>query len=147
LDLARLDIPDTLGQLDFNPGNILCSTEQCIFLDWAEAYVGAPFLTLQYLLEHQSQRTVLCVPAPEHLVDRYASPWVSYVSCSAVAAALRMMPLLAAFACAATSDWTEAWRRRDERFSGYLRSLTRRMLREAGILCANRILCDAGSMP
>jgi hypothetical protein len=145
-ELAHLDIPDTLGQLDFNPGNILCSSEQCVFLDWAEAYVGAPFLTFQYLLEHQSQTRVRGVPAPEHLVDHYASRWVSHVSSSAVAAALRMMPLLAAFACAATSDWTVAQRRTDERFSGYLRSLTRRMLREAEILYANRTLSDAGSI-
>ena len=44
-ELAELDIPDTLGHLDFNPGNILCSADQCVFLDWAEAYVGPPFLT------------------------------------------------------------------------------------------------------
>ena len=143
-DLAHLGISDTLGHLDFNPGNILCSSEHCVFLDWAEAYVGPPFLTFQHLLEHQSQMTLHCVPAPEHLADHYVSPWVRHVSPSTIAAALRMMPLLAAFAAAATSDWTGAQRGRDERFSGYLRSLARRMQREAGTLYAKRRPSDAG---
>src|SRR5262249_3333405 len=43
--LDELGFPDTLGHLDFNPGNILLSPTRCVFLDWAEAYVGPPFLT------------------------------------------------------------------------------------------------------
>jgi hypothetical protein len=136
--LAELDIPDTLGHLDFNPGNILCSAERCVLLDWAEACVGPPFLTLQYLLEHQSQAATDRVVSPERLLDSYASSWVCHVSSSAVAAALRMMPLLAAFACAVASDWTGVLGSRDERFSSYLRSLTRRMRRESDRLHAPR---------
>src|SRR5262249_1784741 len=44
---TALPVPDTLGHLDFNPGNVLCSSERCIFLDWAEAYVGPPFMTIE----------------------------------------------------------------------------------------------------
>ena len=132
--LEELDIPDTLGHLDFNPGNILCSEEQCIFLDWAEGYVGPPFLTLQYLLEHQSQMASCRALVPRHLVDHYASRWLCQVSSSAIAAALRIAPLLAVFTCAAASDWAGALDSGDERFSGYLRSLTRRMQRESAVL-------------
>jgi hypothetical protein len=133
-ELAELGIPDTLGHLDFNPGNILCSVDQCVFLDWAEAYVGPPFLTFQYLLEHLRQVSPQGVIRPERLVDRYASTWLRIVPPAPLAAAERVMPLLAAFTCAVASDWTEALRRGEERFAGYLRSLTRRMQRESGML-------------
>ncbi len=132
--LEELDIPDTLGHLDFNPGNILCSAEQCIFLDWAEGYVGPPFLTLQYLLEHQSQMACCRALVPRHLVDHYASRWLCQVSSSAIAAALRIMPLLAGFTCAVASDWDGALDSGEECLSGYLRSLTRRMQRESAML-------------
>ncbi len=50
--LEETGIPTTLGHLDINPGNIVCSPTGCVFLDWAEAFVGHPFLTFEYLLEH-----------------------------------------------------------------------------------------------
>ena len=131
---TQLNIPDTLGHLDFNPGNILCSADQCFFLDWAEAYVGPPFLTFQYLLEHLRQVSAHGVICPEPLTDRYASSWLPRVRPSDLITAQRITPLLAAFSCCAASDWTEALHRRDESFAGYLRSLTRRLQRESGVL-------------
>ena len=47
-----LVIPDALGHLDLNPGNVIVSEGQCVFLDWAEAFVGHPFFSFQYLVEH-----------------------------------------------------------------------------------------------
>src|SRR5262249_5292237 len=46
---ADLQIPDSIGHLDLNPENLIISEHRCIFLDWAEAYVGPPFLTFEYL--------------------------------------------------------------------------------------------------
>ncbi len=143
---AQLDIPDTLGHLDFNPGNVLCSADQCVFLDWAEAYVGPAFLTFQYLLEHLGQASAQREIGPQRLVDHYTSNWLRRVPPSAVAAAQQMSPLLAVFACAVASNWTEALRSRDERFAGYLRSLTRRMQRESGVLHATRTHSCAGAV-
>ena len=37
--LKTFSFPNTLGHIDFNPGNILVSEDQCVFLDWAEACV------------------------------------------------------------------------------------------------------------
>jgi hypothetical protein len=45
-------VPDSLGHLDLNPNNLIVLPERTIFLDWAEACVGHPFLTFAYLLEH-----------------------------------------------------------------------------------------------
>jgi hypothetical protein len=50
--LRDLGIPDTLGHMDLNPRNIIAAGDGCVFLDWAEAYVGCPFFSLEYLLEH-----------------------------------------------------------------------------------------------
>jgi hypothetical protein len=144
-ELAELGIPDTLGHLDLNPGNIMGSADQCVFLDWAEACVGPPFLTFQYLLEYFS-RTTVRVLSPADLTAHYASRWAGQVSPSRVIAAQQMMPLLAVFACAVGSAWTEAVQRRDERFTGYLRSLTRRMERESGVLDAKRSRSCVGGM-
>lgn len=54
--LSKKRMPETLGHLDLNAGNAIVSAEQCVYLDWAEAYLGLPFLTLEYLL--QSYRRV-----------------------------------------------------------------------------------------
>ena len=136
-ELAELGVPDTLGHLDFNPGNILCSAEQCVFIDWAEAYVGPPFLTFQYLLEHLRQTEAQDVVGPQHLADQYAASWLCRVPSPAVAAVQRLVPLTAVFACAVVSDWNELSHARDNRFPGYLRSLSRRMQREADVLDAD----------
>lgn len=134
---AHASVPDTLGHLDLNPGNILASSDQCIFLDWAEAYVGPPFLTVQYLIEHLSQSTTQNLISAQLLLDLYLSNWLGCVAPAALTSGQRLMRLLAVFACATASDWTEAHLSRDERFLGYLRSLTRRMQREASRLDAN----------
>ena len=48
-------IPKTLGHLDLNPGNIIVLDSGTAFIDWAEAYVGNPLLSLEYLLQHASR--------------------------------------------------------------------------------------------
>lgn len=45
--LQSFGFPDTLGHIDCNPGNILVSTEQCVFLDWAEGCVSNPLITFE----------------------------------------------------------------------------------------------------
>jgi hypothetical protein len=134
---AQSNVPDTLGHLDLNPGNILASSDQCIFLDWAEAYVGPPFLTFQYLIEHLSQSPTQNLISSQLLLDHYFSDWLGRVARVGLSAGQRLMRLLAVFAYATASDWTKAHLSRDERFLGYLRSLTRRMQREASMLDAN----------
>ena len=85
--MGAIGMPDTLGHLDFNPGNILCSANQCVFLDWAEAYVGPTFLTFQYLIEHLGRSLAQREVGPQRLVDHYASNWLRRVRPAAVVAA------------------------------------------------------------
>src|ERR1700733_5738526 len=60
-EVADTDIPNSIGHLDFNPGNIVVSSTGCTFLDWAEACAGYPFLAIEYLLEHARRS---CLPDP-----------------------------------------------------------------------------------
>jgi hypothetical protein len=125
---AQLNIPETLGHLDFNPGNILCSAEQCVFLDWAEAYVGPPFLSLQYLREHIVRLRREDIGLGTDVVTAYETKWRQILSPETVSAAMDLASLLAVFAYAAeTNSGRDPTGRRDPKTSVYLRSLTRRI--------------------
>lgn len=132
-DLAELDIPDALGHLDFNPGNILCSADQCVFLDWAEAYVGPPFLTFEYLRVHWNRiRQGDGETQSEPVTGRYRNIWASALSPRVIADGQRLARLLAVFSYAVgTEQWREPKSVSTQRLAAYFRSLTRRMQRES----------------
>ena len=136
-----LGIPETLGHLDLNPGNLVVSPSRCRFLDWAEAYVGNPFLSLEYLLEHLRRTNRTDSAVETKLVESYCARWKHVVPPAAVAEALALAPLLAVFAYAAASNAWEDTERLQPATAGYLRSLTRRMSREANELADRRSLC------
>ena len=129
--LDQLGIPDTLGHLDLNPGNIVMSSEECVFLDWAEACVGHPFFSFQYLLEYfrrvvqpdsvwQAELTGTYAECWEPLCRPKQSPkrWRSH----------RCWPLLPARRGAFRADRKRCASPGTAR---HLRSLTRRMHHEA----------------
>lgn len=140
--LEARGIPETLGHLDLNPGNIVVSSERSVFLDWAEAYIGNPFFTFQYLLEHL-RRTVGVDSALERsLVSTYCERWQPMVGRTAIDDVLVLAPVLAVFAYAAGSDaWRDEERMQDPATAGYLRSLARRVYREANAFNERRSLC------
>jgi hypothetical protein len=133
--LVAADTPNVLGHLDFNPGNILVSAERCVFLDWAGGYVGSPFLTLEYLREHWWRLHGNDTAAQKELTAAYTSEWRSFVSPRALAAALECAPLVAVFVFAAAgAQWQSSE-------PAYLRSLARRMKREADALKQREAIC------
>ena len=139
---AQLHIPDTLGHLDFNSGNILCSADQCVFLDWAEAYVGPPFLTLQYLREHLVRLRPADFGLAVDVVKVYETKWRQILSSENVSAAMNFVPLLAVFVYGAGPEsWRNPTMLREPRSAGYFRSLTRRMHVEMRMLEERRALC------
>ena len=142
--LEETDFPVALGHLDINPGNIVCSSVGSVFLDWAEAFVGHPFLTFQYLLEHFRRAFGQDHPGETGLTDSYTAPWRSFVSPTPIRSALGLAPLVAAFAYAAGNDlWTDSRRIQDNRAAGYLRALTRRMDRDARALLERSLPCPS----
>jgi len=130
--LADLGIPTTLGHLDLNPWNIIVSTESCVFLDWAEAYVGHPFFSFEYMLEHFRRYREDNAQFESCFTNAYKTPWQKFLPDDCISEALALAPLAAAFAYAVGGDtWKDEERLRDAKIAGYFRSLARRMNREA----------------
>jgi len=129
--LQSLDIPDTLGHIDFNPGNILVSQDSCVFLDWAEAAVTNPTVTFEYLREHLRSCEFKEPSAGERLAAAYLGPWKAVCRTEEMQRALMVSPLLAVFVYAvASQSWRSTDIAGDRKLAGYFRSLTRRMYRE-----------------
>lgn len=138
--LENLKIPNSLGHLDLNPANLIVSGDSCVFLDWAEAYVGHPFFACQYLLEH-FRHLGADFGSQQQLVSSYLAPWEQIAPRDRVAEAAEFAPMLAVFAYAVGSGtWTHPGRP-NEPAGGYLRSLVRRMSIEAHKLNERRAPC------
>jgi hypothetical protein len=140
--LKSLAVPETLGHSDFNPGNILVSANRCTFIDWAEAHVGHPFFTFEYLLSHLRKDCPMLARFEDVVRRAYAQRWESVLSASSISEAFVLSPLVSVYAYAVAGD---IWRNPDmlsnPRVAGYLRSLTRRMKREADLLQAQGVEC------
>jgi hypothetical protein len=106
--LEATNMPAALGHLDLNPGNIVCTSAGGVFLDWAEVFVGHPFLTFQYLLEHLRRLNPRNLSLVASLSSAYAGYWQQLLSPDEVAAALAVSPLLALFAYTVSDD---SWRK------------------------------------
>jgi Phosphotransferase enzyme family len=140
--LQDLGIPDTLGHLDLNPWNVIVSSGGSVFLDWAEAYVGPPFISLEYLLQHFQREIGSSSATRSQVVEAYQRSWHEVVSHDHIGEALTLTPLAAVFAYAAGTDaLKDEEKLRDPRIAGYLRSLARRMNREAIELSEQRSPC------
>jgi len=140
--LEETGIPNTLGNLDINPGNIVCSSPGCVFLDWAEAFVGHPFLTFQYLLEHFKRTFGQHDSQVTQLTARYSCPWRACASQNDICRALEVVPLVAVFAYATGNDqWKDPGELQEPHAAGYLRGLTRRMERQARAPVEQSVSC------
>jgi Phosphotransferase enzyme family len=140
-EMEKCDIPNTLGHLDLNPGNILVSRERCVFLDWAEACVGNPFFTFQYLLEHFRRLCTRDSIQEIRLISAYRNKWRPFLSPRDLDTAFRLSPLLAVFACTADRISRQDLDLASHSVAGgYLRALARRMKREADAL-RGRFIC------
>jgi hypothetical protein len=141
--LRRLDgiaLPSTIGHCDLNPTNILWTGSCCLFIDWAEACVGHPFFTLEYVLAHLRNRCPDMAPFIATVQTSYSLIWERTVSAKALEAAIIFSPIAAVFAHAVS---LRSWKSRspDEPASAYLRSLTRRMKAEADRLQRRSLPC------
>ena len=100
VSLARwedLGIPDAVGHLDLNPGNVLVRDAGCTFLDWAEAAVGPPFLALQYFLEHVDQAFSRPNEVHQSMISAYADPWKAVVPKTKLDAAIPLLPAITVY--------------------------------------------------
>jgi hypothetical protein len=138
IEFQEFDIPNALGHLDLNPSNIVVAANRCVFLDWAEAYVGHPFLTFDYLLQHlrRFQGQGLWETA---VTSAYAQEWLALAHPIAIRQALALSPLIALLVYAFSADgWRDPKHRFAPEVASYLRSLTRQIQRETRRIIANR---------
>jgi hypothetical protein len=130
--LHDLCIPHTLGHIDFNPGNVLISAARSVFLDWAEGCVTNPLVTFEYFLEHMRRSHIDDAAATERTTAAYLRPWQALLSSDDLARGMTVSSQVAVFVYAvAGKTWCSPGPLHNSRRSGYLRSLTRRMYREA----------------
>jgi Phosphotransferase enzyme family len=138
-ELEANGLPNALGHLDLNPGNVLVSGPRCVFLDWAEAHVGPPFFSFQYLLQHW-RRLRPADPANEgSFICHYTKVWRPLVSSEQIATSFKLAPMLAAFAFAASACRNPGTT--PPEIAALLRSTVRRMKREADALRESRLSC------
>ncbi len=138
--LGQTGLPDTLGHTDFNPGNVLLEGKTCAFTDWAEAHVACPFLTVQYLLAHMD-RMRMPRTMQRALLERHIMSWQSLSSRADLRRASRFASLVAVFAYGVSLEsWRNTPQPPDESGAAYLRSLARRMKKEADLLRESDLL-------
>jgi len=139
--IEALALPESIGHCDFNAGNVFVDRGEAVFLDWAQAYVGTPFLMLEYLL--LLVRRSLRRPDSEIDIVRqeYLGIWEQRCSPRKIADALKFIPLLAAFSYALVCGGSQQKIQEGNRgLAGYLRALARRIHLEAEILEQRRNL-------
>lgn len=130
--LEGVGLPDTVGHIDLNPGNILVSPEACVFLDWAEACVTNPFITFAYLREHSERQHLEGAGTVEGITAAYLEPWRAFFSSRDLERGITSASLVAVFAYAISGNtWRSREVQRDPALAPYFRSLTRRMHRDA----------------
>ncbi|MBB5060389.1 hypothetical protein HDF16_005125 [Granulicella aggregans] len=131
--LSELDIPDTILQGDLNIDNILFAGTHCVFIDWSEAYVGNPLVTLEHLLllnqiEDPSQKASY----NRHLRNTYLTAMSSICDARVLQDALPFAPLIAAASTIlGRKDWLQTRELSDPRRFPLVRAIARHMDRAA----------------
>ena len=139
LEMEVAEVPDTLNHLDLNPGNVFVGSYKSTFLDWAEATVGNPFFSSEYLRQHFLKAVCGGQEIEENFLESYLKRWSSILPGKAIETMLRVVPLTAIYAFAASAlPWQDrnVYCRHD--IAAYFRSLVRRMFRESELLSGNR---------
>jgi hypothetical protein len=140
--LDALGVPDTLLHNDISPDNILCGGDGAVFVDWAEAGVGIPFVSLELLRKQLTQ-----AGCPETEVQRfvalYRQSWRALLSDATIDEITRYLPLLtAASFLYSRQQWFTVEHRSDADFRSFARSLARQMDR-AAMLCESSYTLSA----
>ena len=130
-EYETLGIPDTLIHGDINPFNIFVRDNRPVFLDWAETYVGNPFLCAQHLLVHFERSHPSEIDYLRLLRDAYNLPWRDVLSDDVIERAWELAPCVAPLLNALyLPDVDIRHMGTEARRGAFLRSLTRTMKRE-----------------
>jgi hypothetical protein len=124
-----LNLPKTIVHGDLNWGNILIGGGRCQFIDWCEAYLGNPLISLQHLLLLNKMESLELTAFSNRLLkDRYRTIWLGSCSVNSLDRGFAYMPLLAvASTLFGRGDWLASPRRRVPDRHAYARGLARHM--------------------
>ena len=131
--IQRLDLPDTVLHGDMSLGNILFMDGHCVFIDWAETYLGNPLITFEHLLllnsiDDPSEKTA----CDRRLRKTYRSAMSRICDPRAIDAGFACIPLIAAVsAIVGRGDWFKTSLRNDPRRQAYVRAVARYVDRAA----------------
>lgn len=126
LRLDDLVIPDAIVHGDMNRGNLVYDGCQCRFIDWREAYIGNPFVTLEHLLllstsGAQDRET-------SSLKETYVQVWSDLIPEWRIRRALKLTPVVAALsALYGRADWLHSERRNSPARLRYARNIARHL--------------------
>lgn len=101
-ELDGLRLFDTVGHMDLSPANIFGTTNRAVFLDWAEAFVGNPLFSFEYLLQHFRRKFLRDTPLEERFRNAYFKVWRTKIPQKQLNRTLLLSPLAALFGYAAT---------------------------------------------
>jgi hypothetical protein len=137
LDVCRrmedLGLPETIVHGDMNHGNILTGCGHCQFIDWCEAYVGNPLISLEHLLLfNRVESAEVRAFVNRALKERYRDVWLAKSDPAPIDEGLVYMPVLAvASALYGRGDWLTTSQRDQTHRQAYARTLARHMDRAA----------------
>lgn len=127
--VEELNTPPALIHGDMNADNLVFAGDRCWFLDWCEAYIGWPFVTLEHLLLlDQPGDKVAKAATDQALIARYCRAMDGIVPKRSQKRAIACMPFLAAAsALYGRGEWIERSLENDPRRQKYVRTLARHM--------------------
>lgn len=141
LSLESVGIPDTLLHGDISFENILVGPRGCVFIDWANAAIGNPFVTFEQLRAQIEQENDACIWLPM-LTDIYCRSWLGILSRRQIECAFAIVPPIASMAYL-FDQWKRlgSERRSEPKFQSYVRGLARQMDRAACNIELRRSRC------
>jgi len=129
-EFMNCGIPETLVHGDIGHGNIIATSRGPVFLDWAETYIGHPFLSSEHLLADLTRSSSIFAGAQARLRSHYADHWKPYARPAELEDIAALGPAIAAFAYAVIA-WEANRNRHDPTLAWpLLRSMLRRTKRE-----------------
>jgi Ser/Thr protein kinase RdoA (MazF antagonist) len=133
--IEELDLPETIVHGDLNDGNILTGLGHCQFIDWCEAYVGNPLISLQHLLLlNRVESAEIRAFINRVLKARYKDVWTTMCDPEDLEEGLVYMPILAAAsALYGRGDWLTTSQRGQTHRQAHARCLARHMDRAARV--------------
>jgi phosphotransferase family enzyme len=138
--LEEARIPDALNHLDLNPCNVVISAGRCSFLDWAQAAIGNPFFSIEYLRQQFLQVFPGRIEAGRDFYNSYVNRWKPILADNTADDLSHLVPLTAAFVFASSAlRWQDPNLSRRPEVAGFLRSLVRRMHLESEQLRISRV--------